>query len=149
MSTVQLYPAHLEAAAQAVVLFNYGDVISKNWLLENFKIESPETMSRQEFESNAFKFLSMMDAFRTTLLEDHYMCLQSVKGLGYRIVLPKEQTAVTMSKLNETISRKLRRAVKDLAFVNRNLLEQEEIAENDEAKSKLAALSAFSRKRLL
>jgi hypothetical protein len=149
MSTVQLYPPHLEAAVQAVALFDYGDIISKDWLLENFKIESPEVMSRKEFENNAFKFLSMMEAFKTILLEDHYMCLQSVKGLGYRIVLPKEQTAVTMSKLNETISRKLRRAVKDLAFVNRNLLEQEEIAENDEAKSKLAALSAFSRKRLL
>ena len=139
---------YISAAETAYALYTYGSVIPKNWLVSQFCLTQPSHGSKKDFDEFAFEFLQNIEGFKSEMLKSYKMHLESVRGVGYRIVLPKEQTDVAMSRLKDKVSTEIRKAVDVLQNVNENLLELDDLRKRDESIGKIAALSAFQKRRI-
>lgn len=148
IEVIQLDKLYEQAARDAVKLFSYGDVIPKSWLMDKFNLKMPEVGTKAIFDSVAFEFLQNVDRFKDILLFEHKMLLVAVRGEGYRIVKPEQQSEVAMRRLRDQVARELRKAVDTLTHIRDDLLCDSEIRKRDEALGKTAALAAFSTKRL-
>ena len=144
----KLDPPYRQAVEDCVHQFHFGDLIEHEWLRQAFEIDFPEKGTRAQFEAMQFAFLEAMDGFRQYLLEHYRMALQNVRGRGYRIVPPHEQTAYAMSELRRQVASDYRKAVMTLSYVQTELLNEAQRQENIEARGKLAAVQAFTKQRL-
>jgi len=136
---------YITAAKAASELFNYGDLITKNWLLESFKLSEPETGTRKDFEEFAFKFLAHIEGFKTEMLESYTMHIISVRGEGYRIVMPSQQTDAAVSKLRKVMASEMKKAVNVMMFTNESHMQHDDIRRRDDMLGKVAALRAFNK----
>jgi hypothetical protein len=148
MQETAKYPQYLNVVDTVLEKYTYGDMIDKAWLLAQFEIDTPDVMTKKQFESYQFEFLTQMDGLRTTLLEEHNIALKNIKGKGYLLVHPKNQADVAMTDLKASISKELKKCVKTLTYVNLELLGNDDVKRLDESRGKLAAVAAFSRKSL-
>lgn len=137
------------AANKAANEFTYGDIINKSWLMNEFAIDMPELGSQSDFNNANFEFLQNMEGFKTYLLEYHKMFLQNVRGVGYKIMLPSHQSDYAIVRLRNNVSTEIKKAMDTLTHINESMLTQEDIRKRDENQGKIAALSAFSKKRFL
>lgn len=136
------------AADEAANKYKYGEVISKNWLMEKFAISYPERGTQKEFEAVSFEFLQNMDGFKSILLDQYQMFLNPVRGVGYEIVYPKYQSDMAMTRLRNIVTTEIKKAINVLTHVNEEHLSQDDIRRRDEHQGKIAALAAFSHKRI-
>lgn len=111
----------------------------------NFEIEKPEECDFKTFQSYQFEMLASIDGFRQTLLEQHSMATENVRGKGYRIVKPKEQTQYAEDKFNHDLKNNIRKAFNLLRNVALDMIDEEDKRRNSDAISRLAAVKSFSR----
>lgn len=145
---VTLFPMWKQAVQDAKEQFTYGDMITMDWLNQAFGIKRLERGTAEEFQKQQFDFLAAMDAFRDQLLEEHRMALSNVRGQGYRVLEPKEQTEFAMSEMRRRVRGEIRKAASRLHYVEHTLLSDDERKRNNDAMGKLAALQSFTRKTL-
>ena len=143
-----LEKTYIVAGKEAAHKYTYGDIIPKAWLLDKFAIDFPKVGTKKQFETASFEFLQNMEGFKSYLLEEHQMYLTPTKGLGYEIVYPKHQSDYAMGRLKSAMSSEIKKAVTILTNINENHLSQEDIRKRDEHQGKVAALAAFSKKRI-
>jgi hypothetical protein len=136
------------AAEKAIKEFNYGDVISKQWLLEQFGIEMPEIGTQKDFNDFSFEFLQNMEGFKNYMLTQHKMLLVSVRGIGYEIVLPKHQSDYAMTRFKNNLNFELKKAIDTILLTNEAQLSHEDIKRRDSQHGKIAAIAAFTEKRI-
>jgi hypothetical protein len=139
---------YIVAAEEASQQFTYGSLIKKDWLIDKFSIEFPEFGRKKDFDDANFEFLQNMEGFKNIMLEDYQMHLKVVRGEGYLIVQPKEQSDIAMESLKDSVANDIRKAVKILTHINEAFLNQDDIRKRDEQQGKIAAISAFTRKRI-
>ncbi|MGZ8172991.1 hypothetical protein [Methylobacter sp.] len=142
-STTTLDKLYITAADVASKTFNYGDIISHQWLIEQFALEEPKIGSRADFEKFQFSFLVSVEGFKHHMLETHKMYLVSIKGLGYKIVVPGDQTDVAMKKLRVSVKKEIGKATSALLNINDLLMKSDEMKHRDDQLGKLGALSAY------
>jgi hypothetical protein len=147
MSDVILDKVYIEAANIAAKSFVYGEVIPKAWLIQKFMLTEPEHGTRKDFEAFAFDYMQNVEGFREVMLKEHRMHLSSVRGKGYLITKPQQQTDVAMERLRGSVRSEIKRAVDTLTYVNEELLSMEDIRKRDEAHGKIAAITAFHRQK--
>ncbi|MDD2885290.1 MAG: hypothetical protein PHT48_09630 [Dechloromonas sp.] len=140
---VTLDKIYITAAKNAAEQFDYGQTISKRWLMNQFAIEEPEHGTRKDFEAFAFEYLQNVEGFKDEMLKTHRMQLANVRGKGYMILEPKQQTDFAMTRLKDQVRTEIKKAVDTLSYINEGLLTSEEIKHRDEAQGKIAAISAF------
>jgi hypothetical protein len=145
---VTLFPQWRQAAEDAAEKFTYGDVMPKEWLIEHFGLEPPRRGTAADFQKFQFDLLEAMDGFKEALLIEHKMALENVRGRGYRILQPNEQTAYTMRQFRIAVAREVRKAADLLQNVAADMLTQDEQRQNIDARGKLAAVHSFTRKQL-
>lgn len=145
---VKLDPPWRQAAEDAAV-FGYGDVISFDWLYEHFDIRMPKHGSAEDFKRVNFRFLAAMDGFRAFLLERDNKALANIQGEGYRVVPPGEQTDFAMGQFRKAVRREMRKAAAHLVYIRHDMLTDEESRKNSDARGKLAAFRALTRKQKL
>jgi len=138
-----------EVAAQAAKVFSYGDMIPHSWILNAFKLEIPTQGTLDSFRKVQFEILSYTEKFKDELLGVHKMYLKNVRGEGYLVIKPAEQTDTAMDALRTGVRANVQKALTALTNVNEALLSMEEMRYRDEATGKIAALSVFSKNRLL
>ena len=136
---------HLKVANNIAKMFNYGDVVTNEWLSDNFKIKLPTYGSKKQFEAYAFEFLGMLEGVKKSLLEDHKMYLTNVRGKGYLIVMPNRQSDVAVDKLKKSLSSEVNKAFRAITNVNEALLTNDDILKKDLNHGRIAAIAAFSR----
>jgi hypothetical protein len=136
---------HLKVANDIALMFDYGDVVTNEWLADNFKLKLPTYGSKKQFEAYAFEFLGMLEGVKKSLLEDHKMYLTNVRGKGYLIVLPNRQSDVAVEKLKKSLSSEINKAFRAITNVNEALLTNEDILKKDLNHGRVAAIAAFSR----
>ena len=136
---------HLKVANNIAKMFNYGDVVTNEWLADNFKLRLPTYGSKKQFEAYAFEFLGMLEGVKKSLLEDHKMYLTNVRGKGYLIVMPNRQSDVAVDKLKKSLSTEINKAFRAITNVNEALLTNEDILKKDLNHGRVAAIAAFSR----
>jgi len=141
---LQLDPIWLNAAEKAARQYDYGDLIPLAWIRSELEIDPLEEGTYEQFKELQFRTLTLMDQFRDHLLIHHCKALLNVRGQGYRIINPGQQTATAMSLLHQAIVRHLHATRKLLTAINFTRLSDDQIRENVDARNKVAAIQAFN-----
>jgi hypothetical protein len=125
-----------------------GDLIRNDWLMSEFGISQPETAN--DYVKSQLEFLQAFTSFKDALLEDYRIDLKPVRGVGYEVVHPKDQTRLALEKRTLNISRELRKMTRSIAFVNVEVLSESERREHTDGMTKAATIqNMFNRRRLL
>jgi hypothetical protein len=80
------------------------------------------------------------------LLSDHQVALSNVKGVGYQIVRPPEQTAWAEDQGDAELKKALRKRRDRLVNVNMTSLTQDERRQNADALARLGALAGMAQR---
>lgn len=118
----------------------YGDLITHDTLRDMLQLCEPEAATAADWKAYTLQVLSLVDALRERLLTERKMYLQAVRGRGYRICPPKEQTEVAWQNGMARVKNGLRHIQRGLEHVQREVLDAEEQRRNDEARVRAAGL---------
>jgi hypothetical protein len=144
-----LYPAWKNAVRVASMAFAPGDMISMAWLHYQFKIQKPTECTFDEYQKYQFAFLEAIDGFKNELLEDYQMAIANVRGEGYRVLQPKEQTGYAENKFKKELKKCASKAVSLLTHTKLDALDDNDRRENADAKCRVAAIFAMSKSKKL
>lgn len=146
---LKLFPAWKQAVQDFLAEFAYGDVVPHDWLVERFGIpQRDEKMSAAAFQARQFEWLASIEGFKTTLLHDHQVLLQSVRGEGYRWIPPAEQTSVATREFERDAGRAFRTVGARLRQVRTGELTDDQRRANVDALAKVSQLRGVTRKAL-
>ena len=142
---VELHPAWRQAIKDFVSAeFKPGHVLDYDWLYAHFKIPQPSgSSSLNDAEQAQLRFLSAFKNFEETLLTDHQTALQNVRGIGYRIVPPKDQTEWAEKDGFSEIRKAYRKLGDRLSNVAIDQLSAEDRKKNADALARYAMLKAM------
>ena len=142
MSTF-IYPDHKQAIIDLLSEgAEPGKLIAHEWLDHHLRL-NPNA------KDYPFKRLSGVEAFKTQLLVEHKIHLQSVRGKGYMIVAPENQTRVAIEDAMAGIGKSIQRGVLRLTNVDAERLSDDGRKENTDALSRLAALGGMAKKQIV
>ncbi|WP_312151929.1 hypothetical protein [Pseudomonas sp.] len=151
MSDVTKYPVHKQAVEDFLAQFEYGDLVGHDWLEVRFGMPSmseSKSMTAEQFRDRQFEWLANVEAFKAELLRDHQVCLQSVRGRGYRWVPPHEQTGVAMEELGRNVRKVFRSTGQKLRHLRITELTDEQRRDNLDQVAKFSALRGMTTKAL-
>ena len=151
MSEVTRYPVHKQAVEDFLAQFKYGDLVGHDWLEARFGMPSmseSKALTVEQFRDRQFEWLANVEAFKAELLRDHQVCLQSVRGRGYRWVPPHEQTGVAMEELGRNVSKVFRSTGQKLRHLRITELTDEQRRDNLDQVAKFSALRGMTGKAL-
>lgn len=132
-------------AAQTVAQQHaYGEMVSHEYLRGLLCCNPPETGTHDDFIAYSFELLQAMDSLKTELLTEYRILLSNVKGRGYLLVEPHQQTDFAMQKFISIVKRACQKAQDEMEFINYGLLTQEQRKRNIEAKAKLASAQSLT-----
>ena len=123
--------------------FKEGDVVPHAWFEEHFgmqKLDEDKPLLPADWSARQFEWLRNIEALRSDLLENHQIFLSSVHGEGYRLVPPREQTAIAQEKFEREAKRSYRKAATTLKHVRVSELTESERKENLDAIARIAML---------
>lgn len=142
MSTF-IYPDHKQAIIDLLSEgAEPGKLIAHEWLDHHLRL-NPNA------KDYPFKRLSGVEAFKTQLLVEHKIHLQSVRGKGYMIVAHENQTRVAIEDAMAGIRKSIQRGVLRLTNVDAERLTDDGRKENTDALSRLAALGGMAKKQIV
>ncbi|WP_251962294.1 hypothetical protein [Pseudomonas sp. Marseille-Q5299] len=151
MSEVTKYPVHKQAVEDFLNEFKYGDLVGHDWLEARFGMPSlgeSKSITLEQFRDRQFEWLANVEAFKAELLRDHQVCLQSVRGRGYRWVPPHEQTGVAMDELGRNVRKAFRGTGQKLRNLRITELTDEQRRDNLDQVAKFSALRGMTTKAL-
>jgi len=111
MSEVSKHPIFKQAVDDFLSEFGYGDLVSHEWLESRFgmpSISESRGLTMEQFRERQFEWLANIEGFKSELLTQHQVCLQSVRGRGYRWVPPHEQTGVAVEEFDRSMKKVFR-----------------------------------------
>lgn len=140
----QLLPEWRQAVKDFLAAgFKEGGIVSHAWLEEHFgmsKLDDDKPLLPADWNARQFEWLRNIEAFRAELLEEHQVFLSSVFGEGYRLVPPREQTAIAQERFEREAKRSYRKAATTLKHVRAAELTESERKENLDAIARIAML---------
>ena len=145
------YPAWRQAVDDLREEFKYGDLVSHEWMEQRFGMPSlgeTQRMTPEQYRQRQFEWLANVEQFKAALLKEHQICLQSVRGQGYRWVPPHEQTSVAMREFEASARKVFRTAGSKLRNLRHLELTDEQRRVNVDALTKVAALSGMTKKAI-
>ena len=151
MSEPQKFPAWKQAAADFLNEFKYGDMVTHAWMEQRFGMPSlneSQRMTPEQFRERQFEWLANVEAFKSALLKEHQVCLQSVRGEGYRWVPPHEQTGVAVKEFESSARKVFRTAGNKLRNLRHLELTDDQRRANMDAIAKVSALSGMTGRAL-
>ena len=144
-------PRWKQAVDDMIEEFKYGDLVPHSWMEQRFGMPSlgeSRRMTEDEFRARQFEWLSNVDAFKSALLAEHQICLQSVRGEGYRWVHPSDQTDVALKEFERQSRKVFRGAGQKLRNLRHLELTDDERRVNVDAIAKIAALAGMASRAL-
>ena len=151
MTELSKTPRWKQAVDELMDEFAYGDLVTHEWMETRFgmpSIADTQRLTAEQFRERQFEWLANVEAFKAALLKDHQVCLQSVRGQGYRWVPPGEQTGVAVREFEHSARKVFRNAGHKLRNLRHLELTDEERRANVDAVTKIAALSGMATKAL-
>jgi hypothetical protein len=146
-----LFPEWKQAVKDFVEAnFAPGTTIDRQWFLQRFGMtESPDAqMSAEKHQELQFKWLRNMSATRDALLQQHQIALESVTGIGYRVIPPHEQTDVAMRRMKKEMRSALAKAIDTVTYTKTEALTDEQRRARNDALAKLSMLRGMNRAAL-
>lgn len=151
MSELQKFPAWKQAVSEFLEAYKYGDMVTHAWMEQRFgmpSIDDTQRLTAEQFRDRQFEWLANVEAFKAALLKDHQVCLQSVRGEGYRWVPPHEQTGVAVKEFESSARKLFRNAGNKLRNLRHLELTDDQRRSNMDAIAKVSALSGMTGKAL-
>lgn len=151
MSKTTKFPSYKQAVQDFITEFKYGDMVSHSWLEDHFgmpTIEESRQLTSEQFSARQFEWLANVEAFKSELLKDHQICLQSVRGKGYRWVPPQEQTEVAVAEFQRGAKKVFGAAGTKLRNLRVFELNDKQRRENMDALAKFSALQGMAQRAL-
>ena len=125
-----------------------GSVVTKKWLMDQFRIAEPVTAS--DLHEANLEFLQNFSRFKDELLQDYLIALRANHDGGYEVVPPNQQTRMAIEVGIKEIRRSYNKMHLTAACVNKDALTEAERTENTDGLAKIAAMRAMvSRRKLL
>lgn len=146
-----LFPAWKQAVKDFLSAFKYGDLVPHDWLEDHFgmlTIEDSERLTANAFRARQFAWLANIEAFKHELLTTHQVCLESVRGEGFRWVPPHEQTGMATKEFERDARKTFRAVGLRLKNLRAGELSDSQRRENVDAIAKVSALRGMTRKAL-
>lgn len=142
---LQQYPAWREAIkAFMQERFAPGDTVSFDWLYDHFLIKRPGGSTLlADAQKAELQFLSQFKQFEDALLTEHQIALTNVRGVGYRLVPPAEQTRWAEDSGVTEVKKAIRKLGDRLTNVDLVQLTNEQRKENADALARMAMLSGL------
>ena len=140
---------YINAAREAVMSFKYGDVIDKQWLIDRSLLIEPLRGTKKDFESFSFDFMDFIESFKSEMLVNNKMYLVAVRGKGYRIVMPNQQSDEAMNNLRNVVTSETNKAMRAITNINDALINHDDAKKRDSHIGNVAALRAFSKSKQL
>lgn len=151
MSEVTKYPMHRQAVEDFLLEFGYGDLVSHQWLESRFgmpTLSDSKALTSDQFRERQFEWLANVEAFKSDLLKEHQVCLQSVRGKGYRWVPPHEQTGVAVDEFDRGIKKVFRGTGQKLRNLRVMELTDEQRKANVDTLARFSSLQGMAQKAL-
>lgn len=137
-----LYPDYRQAVADLISEgAEPGKIITHEWLDQHLKID-------RNSKDYPFKRLSGVEAFKTQLLIENKIHLQTIRGKGYMIVAPEDQTKVALSDAMNGVGKCIQKGITRLTNVDVEMISGDGRKENADAISRLAALGGMAKRRI-
>ena len=147
MSEVKLHPAWRQAESDLLAQgVTYGSLITQDWLDAAFGITPASTIAQHQ--RNELIRLRQFQELAASLLENYRMMLAPVRGVGYSVVPPDQQTAVSMRRRTKEIRSAMAKMLREVKYVNDALLTDAQRKEHTDATAKLGQLRSMLRKQL-
>lgn len=149
MNGVSIYPVEKAAAIKIKDEYDYGTQVSLDKVYRMLEVEElTGKHTNEEHEEHGFIKLARMVALRKILLEDYKILFRNVKGEGYELIMPSEQTLITMTDYSKRIGKIAHEAVSRLTNTAYDMLSEMEVQENINAQGKIAAINAMMDRQL-
>jgi len=130
-----------------------GTVLPHSKFREIMGFQHPE---RKEFNTNdeyfeaydneRFRYLKFMDNLREALLKHHNIYLNSLPGIGYSLLEPKEQIDFGIRRSKKGVYKQLKRGKNILTYVNKTRLTTNDLRKASDGLASLSRLKQFTRK---
>lgn len=151
MSDVTRYPLWRQAVQDFITEFKYGDIVGHDWLESRFGmpgLDDGQHLTAEQFRERQFEWLASVEQFKTELLRDHQVCLQSIRGKGYRWVPPSEQTDLAVADFQRGAKKIFSAAGQKLRSLRIGELTEGERRSNADAVARISSLHGMARKAL-
>lgn len=151
MTNLARHPLWRQAVQDFIAEFAYGDIVGHDWLEAHFGmpgLSEDEQLTADQFRERQFEWLANVEAFKVELLRDHQICLQSIRGKGYRWVPPNEQTDLAVADFHRGAKKIFSSVGQKLRHLRASELTDGERKTNVDAVAKLSALQGMARKAL-
>ncbi len=126
--------------------YDYGDLILHSWIEQ--AMELPELTPKNIDEWYSIKINNLQN-FIDYMLNENKMFLINVKGVGYKICHPKEQTGVAMRQFINTVQAKAAKTTHILEQLDLRRLNSREKRQRTDAMAQLSQIKGFVKKRLI
>lgn len=146
---ITLYPPWKQAVPDFLAAgFKPGDLVPHSWFEAHFgmdRLDDDTALTIQEHRERQFEWLGNIECFKTALLEQHRIFLQSVFGQGYRWCPAHEQTGVAVKAFEREAKRVYRQVGSRLMNVEAAALDDAQRKENLDAIGKISMLEGMHR----
>lgn len=126
-------PEWLILIERVVGEFEIGQLIPHEWLRQMFDLKElnmkhfPDSKSFiMAIQEQQFEFMSLFDQLRKDVLKNHSFLLVNIRGQGYRIIHPKDQTQYAYDQLIKDINKSFREANEIMTHVRTNIIDEEQ-----------------------
>lgn len=126
--------------------FRAGELITHDWLYEAFSIQRPTSSTPKSVADRAeLACLGQFNRLADALLNEDKVALTTVRGLGYRVVPPGDQTGWAEAECRAGMAKVLRQSGERIRNVDLTRLTADQRRENADAQARLAALRSVTR----
>jgi hypothetical protein len=148
IDNIEIYPAWRQAIENFKKAgFKCGDLLEYKWLYAQFHIVLPDPdMTYSVFCKGNLEFLNSWKMFESALLEEYKIALKNVRGVGYEIVSPDQQTGWADRSGSCDIQKAIRKQLKRLIYVDADKLTPEQKKENADSLARLANIRIMYKK---
>ena len=137
-------PEWIILVERVVNQFDIGQLIPHEWLRQMFQIveldmsEFPDTKTFIiAVQDQQFDFLSIFENLRKDVLKNHNYLLVNVRGQGYRIIHPKDQTQYAYDQLIKDIGKSFKEANDIMTHVRNNIVDETQKSHDRQLFSKM------------
>ncbi len=122
---------------EIVISYSDGKLISHEWLKEKFGLKQlliEDFENTEDFirglQMQQFSYMTLVDTLRWQLLESEKMYIKNVRGDGYTVLNPKDQTQYGYDELLKTVKQAIKEA--DVIMTNvRSVPNEQQYKDND------------------
>lgn len=129
--------------------FEDGETIKHEWLRDKFGIKMPTVEDYPVVEElikaidmQQFEYMTLVERMKEDLLKQYQVCIKNERGVGYRKLLPKEQTTYGYDKLNDDIAKAMRTACLITSNV-RNFDDFAQRSKDNDLRAKIGSMKTF------